>query len=166
VCGPPTIRVSLYDLMRDQNMLAICLDSSNSCGLDLTSMEMAGGVISRLPTGGDYPFQPKKGQRLKNPKSITREDGDPIDKHGDRWEWDPVKGEWDVNHPDGSHTNVGVDGNITHGKNRTGRKPAGGDSAQFSLPVLSLTTEQRDALITGGAAGAAVVALFLVLAAA
>ena len=29
-------------------------------------------------------------------------------------QWDPIKQEWDVQHRDGSHTNVNIHGNITH----------------------------------------------------
>jgi hypothetical protein len=45
------------------------------------------------------------------------------DKYGNRWVWDPGKGEWDVQHPDGSHTNVGPEGEITHGENNFPRQP-------------------------------------------
>jgi hypothetical protein len=83
---------------------------------------MAGSIISRLPTGGSFPFQPKRGQRLSLPKSIARDSGNPVDKYGDVWEWDPVKGEWDVQ-TGKKHTNIGPDGEITHGDNNTGRQP-------------------------------------------
>jgi len=82
-----------------------------------------GSVISRLPTGGDYPFVPQKGQNLSNPRSIAREDGWPVDADGNRWEWDNVKGEFDVQHPDGSHTNIGPDGEVTHGETNFPKRP-------------------------------------------
>ena len=81
-----------------------------------------GGLIGRLPTGGSFPFQPKKGQSLNNPRSISRENGNPVDKYGNEWVWDPIKGEWDVQ-TGSKHTNVGPDGEITHGPNNTGRQP-------------------------------------------
>jgi len=83
---------------------------------------MAGGLISRLPTGGSFPFEPRKGQRLSDPRSISRQSGNPVDKYGDEWQWDPVKGEWDVQ-TGKEHTNVGQDGEVTHGPNNTGRQP-------------------------------------------
>jgi RHS repeat-associated protein len=109
------------------------------------------GLIGRLPTDGSFPFEPKKGQRLSQPRSIQRESGDPVDKHGDKWEWDPIKEEWDVQHQDGSHTNVGPDGEITHGENNTGREPksrSGDDSGK------------AEALATAGAAGGILVVLW------
>ena len=45
-----------------------------------------------------------------------------MDKYGDVWEWDPVKGEWDVQ-TGKEHTNIGPNGEITHGPNNTGRQP-------------------------------------------
>jgi len=81
-----------------------------------------GGLIGRLPTSGSIPFEPKKGQRLSDPKSITRSSGNPVDKYGDEWVWDPIKGEWDVQ-TGRDHTNVSPSGEITHGPNNTGRAP-------------------------------------------
>ncbi|MBK7575334.1 MAG: hypothetical protein IPI26_08795 [Elusimicrobia bacterium] len=67
-----------------------------------------------LPTGGQCPFKPKKqkGEKLQKDK-----EGGFIDEKGNSWQWDPRKQEWDVQHDDGSHTNVGTHGNITHGPN-------------------------------------------------
>ncbi len=68
-----------------------------------------------LPQGGAYPYnsglpgnrpnKPPNGQGYK-------------DKYGNRWEWERAKNEWNVQHPGRSrtHTNVGPDGEITHGK--------------------------------------------------
>lgn len=65
-----------------------------------------------LPTGGDKPFIPKK---HKGKGKLKDKEGGYLDNSGNSWQWDPIKGEWDVQHKDGSHTNVGPDGNITHG---------------------------------------------------
>lgn len=100
---------------------------------------MAGGLIGKLPTKGSFPFEPGKGQRLGDPKSIPRRDGKPVDKYSDQWKWDPIKGEWDVQHPDGSHTNVGLDGEITHGDNNTGRQPKPAPSTSNSMSWLEPT---------------------------
>lgn len=54
-------------------------------------------------------YVPRKGQRLSDPRSISRQSGNPVDKYGDEWEWDPVKGEWGVQ-TGKEHTNVGPDG--------------------------------------------------------
>lgn len=71
---------------------------------------------------------------MNNPGSISRESGSPVDKYGDQWVWDPIKNEWDVQHPDGSHTNIGPDGEITHGDDNMGRapKPSSDGSASYS----------------------------------
>jgi len=143
-----------------------CLSDMNSvCALDMTSMQMAGSIVSRLPTSGGFPFKPKRGQRLTNPGSISREDGDPVDKHGDKWQWDPIKIEWDVQHKDGSHTNIGPDGNITHGPNNTGRESQGGDANSFDtpLPRVSLTPQQL-AQLSGGAMVAVLLGTLVVVA--
>ena len=103
-----------------------------------------GGQISRLPTGGSFPFIPKKGQSLSQPGSISRESGNPVDKYGNVWQWDPIKGEWDVQ-TGKKHTNVGPDGEITHGPNNTGRQPQDNDSnfisfaEDYALPAVAIT---------------------------
>ena len=65
-----------------------------------------------LPKTGDKTFKPKKTKSKDIPKDRS---GGYVDTKGNSWQWDPRKGEWDVQHPDGSHTNVGPDGNVTHG---------------------------------------------------
>jgi RHS repeat-associated protein len=68
--------------------------------------------LANLPVDGDYPYispDKKSGRPVKLPGSQGYRD-----KVGDRWVWDPNKQEWDVQHRDGSHTNVGEDGRITH----------------------------------------------------
>jgi len=162
----PSLNMSLYDLANNPMLLARCLSDMNSvCALDMTSMQMAGSIVSRLPTSGGFPFKPKRGQRLTNPGSISREDGDPVDKHGDKWQWDPIKIEWDVQHKDGSHTNIGPDGNITHGPNNTGRESQGGDANSFDtpLPRVSLTPQQL-AQLSGGAMVAVLLGTLVVVA--
>jgi RHS repeat-associated protein len=128
-----------------------------------------GNKIGRLPTGGSFPFIPKKGQSLNNPKSISRDSGNPVDKYGNVWEWDPIKGEWDVQ-TGKKHTNVGPDGEITHGPNNTGRQPQDSGSSSFistaenyALPVIAVAavvaiavvvvfTLPLDLIVAGGAA--------------
>ena len=65
-----------------------------------------------LPQGGDKPFKPKKQKGGKIPRDRQ---GRFIDRQDNKWEWDPIKREWDVQHRNGRHTNIGPDGRITHG---------------------------------------------------
>jgi len=119
------------------------LDGADPSG-DCLAGGGGGGLISRLPTGGEFPFIPKKGQSLNQPRSISRESGNPVDKYGDVWQWDPIKGEWDVQTGD-DHTNVGPNGNKTHGPNNTGRAPQESDSnfasiaEDYILPAVAIT---------------------------
>ncbi len=74
----------------------------------------AGPHADQLPTGGDRPYSPGK-QGHGNPVRGNR--GSYVDEDGNVWEW-PRPGamhggpHWDVQHPDGSHTNVAPDGTI------------------------------------------------------
>jgi hypothetical protein len=103
------------------------------------------GQAGNLPTGGDRPYVPPKNSHGK-PKKVPAggrggakgyEDAD-----GNIWVWNPPGGRtahggphWDVQHPDGSHTNVDPDGTITHGddnfpnKSRGGSSDGGGDNS-------------------------------------
>lgn len=78
-----------------------------------------------MPRSGPFPFEPRRGQRLSDPRTISRDSkGNPIDKYGQRWQWDRKKKEWDVqNDRNDTHTNVDPNGRITHGPNNTGRAP-------------------------------------------
>lgn len=70
-----------------------------------------------LPRRGTHPFVPPKGRNwLKNPRRGPNGGY----KDADDNEWVPDTGSsgfdhWDVQHPDGRHTNVGTDGEIDHG---------------------------------------------------
>jgi hypothetical protein len=69
----------------------------------------------KLPTGGAHPYnsaQPGP-EVAPNPRGAGYLDAD-----GNVWQVDRTKTqwfEWDVQHPNGLHTNVGVEGNVTHG---------------------------------------------------
>jgi RHS repeat-associated protein len=69
----------------------------------------------KLPRTGEHRYKAPKHNKSKEPPRNKR--GDYIDHKGNGWRWDPIKKEWDVQHHDGSHTNVGTDGKITHGPN-------------------------------------------------
>lgn len=67
---------------------------------------------ARLPAIGQYPFFPP--QNWRNNHIITRgiQHGY-IDSKGDEWCWDRLhNNHWDVQHNNGSHTNVNLDGKI------------------------------------------------------
>lgn len=117
----------------------------------------AGSQESRLPRRGPHTFQPKKGQRLSQPEqcdpggggclparkgNVSREsDGSFVDKRGNRWQWDPVKGEWDVQHKDGTHTNISPDGEVTHGPDNFPNKErteGGGDTAKVVVGGVAI----------------------------
>ncbi len=72
---------------------------------------------SKLPTGGEFPYN------SGDPANEVVHSSNPpgaLDANGNVWQVDPTKArtgrffEWDVQHPDGTHTNVGEDGTITH----------------------------------------------------
>jgi len=74
----------------------------------------AGTHADQLPTNGDRPYSPPKKGR-GNPVRGNR--GGYVDEDGNVWEWAKGGGQhggphWDVQHPDGSHTNVAPDGTI------------------------------------------------------
>ncbi|MBP6869903.1 hypothetical protein KBC04_03410 [Candidatus Babeliales bacterium] len=63
-----------------------------------------------LPKSGKNPFEPKK---HKGKGFLRDKQGGYIDKHNRSWNWDPVKGEWDVVGKKG-HKNVNPKGKETH----------------------------------------------------
>lgn len=74
----------------------------------------AGNHADQLPTGGDRPYSPPK-QGRGNPVRVRG--GGFVDEDGNVWEWAPPGQQhggphWDVQHPDGSHTNVAPDGTV------------------------------------------------------
>ncbi len=74
----------------------------------------AGNHADQLPTGGDRPYAPPK-QGRGNPVRVRG--GGFVDQDGNIWEWAPAGQQhggphWDVQHPDGSHTNVAPDGTV------------------------------------------------------
>ncbi len=70
-----------------------------------------------LPSSGDYPYRPPK--RAGNPEFVRHPEGDGfLDDLGNRWEFakDQHGGpHWDVQHPNGRHTNVYSDGIVHQG---------------------------------------------------
>lgn len=81
----------------------------------------------RLPSGGQRPYvPPKKG--YGKPQRVRG--GGFEDSNGNVWKWDPsghAGPHWDVQHPDGSHTNVAPDGTVIGKDNFPNKAPAGGD---------------------------------------
>jgi Bacterial toxin 37 len=73
----------------------------------------AGSHADQLPTSGERPYSPPKKGRGKP----FRVKGGYEDEDGNIWEWAPTGGQhggphWDVQHKDGSHTNVAPDGTV------------------------------------------------------
>ena len=74
----------------------------------------AGTHADRLPTSGDRPYSPGREGRGK---PVRVRGGGFKDQDGNIWEWAKGGGRhggehWDVQHPDGSHTNVAPDGTV------------------------------------------------------
>jgi hypothetical protein len=69
---------------------------------------------SELPTKGRRPYRAPK--QKGNPEIVKNPEGPGyVDEHGNVWEWarDQHGGpHWDVQHPDGTHTNVGPNGEV------------------------------------------------------
>jgi hypothetical protein len=72
-----------------------------------------------LPRGGSHPYVPPRPDWLKNPPRGMQRGY--VDATGNEWKphYPSSGGEedfhWDVQHADGSHTNVGQDGEVHHG---------------------------------------------------
>ncbi len=84
-----------------------------------------GGQAGRLPTGGGRSYVPPKGSH-GNPQRIRG--GGFRDTHGNEWKWaggGQAHGgpHWDVQHPDGTHTNVDPDGEVAHGDDNFPNRP-------------------------------------------
>lgn len=93
------------------------------------------GQAANLPQTGSRPYVPPKKSRGQ-PHRVRGDRGYGYeDEHGNVWVWDPrghAGPHWDVQHPDGSHTNVYPDGEVHQGKdNFPNRSPdsEGGGSA-------------------------------------
>ena len=71
----------------------------------------------KLPRGGRHPYLPPRPDWLRNPPR-GEEDGY-LDASDNEWKPhitpDPDDFHWDVQHPDGTHTNVAPDGEVQHG---------------------------------------------------
>jgi Bacterial toxin 37 len=93
------------------------------------------GQAANLPQGGSRPYVPPKKSRGQ-PHRVRGDRGYGYeDEHGNVWVWDPrghAGPHWDVQHPDGSHTNVYPDGEVHQGKDNFPNKSPdneGGGSA-------------------------------------
>jgi hypothetical protein len=94
-----------------------------------------GPQSSRLPSGGQRPYVPPRGAHGR-PQPVRG--GGFKDAYGNVWKWDPsghAGPHWDVEHPDGSHTNVAPDGTVIGGRDNFPNKAPkgsgnGGDTAK------------------------------------
>ena len=97
------------------------------------------GPAANLPQSGSRVFVPRKKDRGKPQRVPLGDRGGKkgyVDDDGNKWEWVPEGSgaahggaHWDVQHPDGSHTNVFPDGNVV-GEDNFPNKPRGSDSEQ------------------------------------
>jgi hypothetical protein len=118
------------------------------------------GQAANLPRGGDRPYVPPKksrGQPKKVPLDNRGGKTGYEDADGNRWEWVPEGSgaahggpHWDVQHKDGSHTNVYPDGHIRGEDNfpNKPRSPEPGDDGS------SRKDNTAKAVVGGAAAGA------------
>jgi hypothetical protein len=113
----------------------------------------AGNHADQLPTGGDRPYSPPK-QGRGNPVRVRG--GGFIDQDGNIWEWAPAGQQhggphWDVQHPDGSHTNVAPDGTVIGKDNFPNKRRV----PQPPPPPPEGSGDGNTAKIVGGAAAVA-----------
>ena len=83
--------------------------------------------LSELPVGGDRPYIPQKQKGIDPTKDVTKYKGDPVDNDKNIWQWEkgtsPHAGpHWNVQHKDGSHTNVDPAGTVI-GRDNFPNKP-------------------------------------------
>jgi RHS repeat-associated protein len=90
--------------------------------------------LLQLPTGGKHPYV-SSDTKTGKPVKLKGNQGY-RDCNGNRWVKDPQKGEWDVQHPDGTHTNVGENGEVTHGEDNF----PGASNAEASGPNIDWPT--------------------------
>lgn len=99
-----------------------------------------GPQSSRLPSGGQRPYAPPKGAHGK-PQRVRG--GGFEDKNGNVWKWDPsghAGPHWDVEHPDGSHTNVAPDGTVIGKDNFPNKAPQGSGSGDAGSGTANAVT--------------------------
>jgi RHS repeat-associated protein len=132
-----------------------CADPVNNTDLDGRCFVVKGNI---LPCGGEVPFKAPKNFNPKKPK--RGETKGIVDADGNEWVWDPNKVELDVQTPKPrqpgkwDHTNVGEDGDITHGPNNVGRIVSTSPSTYSYLgqggSVYATTIEYGTYVFAGG----------------
>ncbi len=78
-----------------------------------TTVNMARAHQEQLPKSGDRPYIPPKKGRGQPVWDANK--GGFVDEYGNVWVWAKAKhggDHWDVEHPDGSHTNVAPNGRV------------------------------------------------------
>ncbi len=89
-----------------------------------------GPQSDRLPSGGQRPYVPPK-KAYGKPQRVRG--GGFEDANGNVWKWDPsghAGPHWDVQHPDGSHTNVSPEGQVIGPDNFPNKAPAGSQGGE------------------------------------
>jgi Bacterial toxin 37 len=111
------------------------------------------GQAANLPRGGSRPYVPPKKSRGQ-PHKVRGDRGYGYeDEHGNVWVWDPrghAGPHWDVQHPDGSHTNVYPDGEVHQGKDNFPNKSPDSDGGGSSDDNTAKAVGIAGALATGG----------------
>jgi hypothetical protein len=107
------------------------------------------GTPADLPTGGDRPYVPPKDSHGK-PKKVRGKPGY-VDEKGNTWEWDRLhKDHWDVQHPDGSHTNVFPDGSVRGNDNFPNKSKNKGAEENKNDYSVDPDTVRNGAIVVGG----------------
>ena len=111
------------------------------------------GQAANLPRGGSRPYVPPKKSRGQ-PHRVRGDRGYGYeDEHGNVWVWDPrghAGPHWDVQHPDGSHTNVYPDGEVHQGKDNFPNKSPDSDGSGSADDNTAKAVGIAGALATAG----------------
>ena len=82
------------------------------------------GKEQYLPKAGPHPYVAPK--QKGNPEVVKTKGGGYVDADGNVWVWDKSGHggpHYDVQHPDGTHTNVYPDGEVHQGKDNFPQRP-------------------------------------------
>jgi Flp pilus assembly pilin Flp len=115
-----------------------------------------GPQSDRLPSDGQRPYVPPKKAHGK-PQRVRG--GGFEDANGNVWKWDPsghAGPHWDVEHPDGSHTNVSPEGQVIGGRDNFPNKAPSGSGSDSGGDGGSDTVKKAagGAAIVGGTGAA------------
>jgi RHS repeat-associated protein len=77
------------------------------------------GNKSKLPNKGSHKYRAPKEKGVNQDTAVKKANGQNgyVDEKGNIWKWDEKGKHWDVQHKNGTYTNVKPNGEIHHGKN-------------------------------------------------